>query len=158
MGIRSLRFISVIPSQPIRLAVVYIPLPLPPRRTVVFDSSLLMCCSSTVNLSQFVSTFNLVNLRSYNVFMHLSQLQIQIYFFIHVVLSVYIFAFHSPAHEFRVFVSSLLSFNARRTHEMGQPQQSALRGPTYCVKSSINHTVIALVTLNSQRSRRSNGE
>jgi hypothetical protein len=125
-GIHSFEFIFVILSQPIRLVVVYItpppPSPHPPppfsRRSVLLDATLLMCCTSPVIPSQFVSIFNLVNPRSYNVFMHLCQFRMQITLSIHVVFP-FVFASHSPAHVFRVVIPSLLSFNAATTNERG---------------------------------------
>ena len=88
------------------------------RRSVLLDAILLMCCTSPVIPSHYVSIFNPVNPRTYTVFMHLRQLRIQITLSIHVVLP-FVFASRSPAHVFRVFIPSLLSFNAVTTNERG---------------------------------------
>lgn len=60
------------------------------RRSVLLDAILLMCCTSPVIPSQFVTIFNLVNRRTYDVFMHLCQFRIQITLSIHVVFPLYL--------------------------------------------------------------------
>lgn len=135
-------FISVIPSQPIRLVVLYITPPqdglscLIPRVLWFFHN----LSTHLILLTNAGTMFSCISLSVPNTDN----------FFIHLLLSM-------PLLSILLHTSSVSSScrSSVSTHLQqmtgGQPQQSALRGPSYCVKSSINHNVIVLVTLNSQR-------